>query len=300
MHRVCKSRCMATDAELTTAAECAARWAISPSTARRYLAHVDPVDRDPATGAMRYRRVDADAARAALPGRGARTDKRPSALDGEAVRRLLADETLPVRDRALWALLANPLMPVRVADALTVTVDDVSPDEKVALVSDSRGGRRVVPLTDRIAGLVQDVAKGKSAGARLFSDGAGRPMTRYSAGRAAGAAGVSLHDFPPHSLRSREELTAERVPVGDLRAGDVVYLGGVEVLGDGTLRGVGDVLVVRRVVRTGPGALADEAPRHRSVSVTAHVLDASGSDAQPLVGVGTAQVAIVARHHFAG
>ncbi|EGJ77713.1 hypothetical protein STTU_4924 [Streptomyces sp. Tu6071] len=82
--------------------------------------------------------------------------------------------------------------------------------------------------------------------------------------------------------------------------GDIIYLGGVEVLGDGTLRGFGDILAVHRVARTGPGVLAEEAATHRSVTVTANVLDASGAEAKPLVGIGSAQVAIVARRHLQG
>ncbi|WP_432091050.1 hypothetical protein [Streptomyces sp. NRRL F-5630] len=97
---------MATDNPLTTAAECATRWGISRSTARRYLAPVRHVDRDPATGAMRYRRADADAARAALPGQGARTDL-------GSITTVLTDELAPAVRQATTALVEmSPTSPV--------------------------------------------------------------------------------------------------------------------------------------------------------------------------------------------
>lgn len=57
-----------------TARECAARWGISPARARRILAPVAPAGRNLATGAMLYDREQANAARAAMPGQGKRTD----------------------------------------------------------------------------------------------------------------------------------------------------------------------------------------------------------------------------------
>jgi hypothetical protein len=57
-----------------TARECAARWGVSPARARRILAPLPPAGRDLATGAMLYDREMADAARAAMPGQGKRTD----------------------------------------------------------------------------------------------------------------------------------------------------------------------------------------------------------------------------------
>ncbi|MEU1908417.1 hypothetical protein [Streptomyces hygroscopicus] len=61
-----------------TARQCAANWGISPARARRILAPLTPVGRDVGTGAMLYDREAAEAARAAMPGQGARTDLRPS------------------------------------------------------------------------------------------------------------------------------------------------------------------------------------------------------------------------------
>ncbi|MEU7435673.1 hypothetical protein AB0B07_33270 [Streptomyces sioyaensis] len=57
-----------------TARQCADSWGISPARARRILAPLTPVDRDMATGAMLYDQEAADAARAAMPGQGHRSD----------------------------------------------------------------------------------------------------------------------------------------------------------------------------------------------------------------------------------
>ncbi|MFJ3699538.1 hypothetical protein ACIPW9_36350 [Streptomyces sp. NPDC090052] len=57
-----------------TAHECAANWGISPARARRILAPLTPTGRDLVTGAMLYDQETADAARAAMPGQGKRTD----------------------------------------------------------------------------------------------------------------------------------------------------------------------------------------------------------------------------------
>lgn len=57
-----------------TARQCAAEWGISPARARRILAPLTPTGRDITTGAMQYDKEDADAARAAMPGQGRRSD----------------------------------------------------------------------------------------------------------------------------------------------------------------------------------------------------------------------------------
>lgn len=61
-----------------TARQCAERWSVSPARARRILAPLAPTGRDLATGAMLYELDAADAARNAMPGQGARTDRRPA------------------------------------------------------------------------------------------------------------------------------------------------------------------------------------------------------------------------------
>lgn len=60
--------------DTVTARECAERWNVSPSLARRILAPLTPTGRHLTTGAMLYNRTDADNARDRRPGRGARTD----------------------------------------------------------------------------------------------------------------------------------------------------------------------------------------------------------------------------------
>lgn len=59
-----------------TARECATRWGISTARARRILAPLEPLGRDIATGAMLYDPNAAQAARDAMPGQGARTDRK--------------------------------------------------------------------------------------------------------------------------------------------------------------------------------------------------------------------------------
>lgn len=53
---------------------CAQQWGVSAAHARRILAQVEPVGQDPLTRAMLYDQAAARRARAAMPGRGARTD----------------------------------------------------------------------------------------------------------------------------------------------------------------------------------------------------------------------------------
>lgn len=60
-----------------TARQCAEAWGVSYARARRILAPLAPVGRDLATGAMLYDPTVAEAARAAMPGQGSRTDIQP-------------------------------------------------------------------------------------------------------------------------------------------------------------------------------------------------------------------------------
>ncbi|WP_432091460.1 hypothetical protein [Streptomyces sp. NRRL F-5630] len=57
-----------------TARQCADAWGISYGRARAVLAKVEPIGRDLATGAKLYDREATEAARAAMPGQGARSD----------------------------------------------------------------------------------------------------------------------------------------------------------------------------------------------------------------------------------
>ncbi|GGW95391.1 tyrosine-type recombinase/integrase [Streptomyces noursei] len=207
--------------ELTTAQDCAARWQVSESYARRVLAPVDPVDRDPATGAMRYRLDDAEAAHTRQPGRGRRLDLATDPMNRDDARRLTEDESLPATHRALWALMQSGM---RVGDALSLDVRDVDLNEKTAIVEVpvKEAEPKTFPLSDRALKLVRQAAGGRSAGPLLVDD-RGRPVSRYSANKfAQAAAGVSIHAFKPrpHTMESPWQVQAK-----DLQAGDTVRLG---------------------------------------------------------------------------
>ncbi|MFD9187912.1 tyrosine-type recombinase/integrase [Streptomyces phaeochromogenes] len=189
--------------ELTTARDCAARWGVSYDTARRVLAPLKHVDRDPETGAMRYDRVAADTARTDQPGRGRRLDLRVRSVRGEDARRLTEDESIPAAHRALWALMQSGM---RVGDALSLDVRDVDLEGEEAIVEiPVRGpGPETVPLSDCAAELARQVVAGRSEGP-LLVDEEGRPVSRYSAGKFAQAvAGVSIHAFRPRRRHSIE------------------------------------------------------------------------------------------------
>ncbi|QKW06949.1 site-specific integrase [Streptomyces sp. NA04227] len=123
--------------ELTTVRECAQRWGLSAAAARRVLAPVDAIDRDPDTGAMRYDRAAAEAARQCMPGKGHRTDLPQLEVSPEEYRRLIADESIPAAHRALWALMWESEL--RLAEALSLDVRDIDPEGKTATAEDIRG-----------------------------------------------------------------------------------------------------------------------------------------------------------------
>lgn len=208
--------------ELTTAQDCAARWEVSESYARRVLAPVDPVDRDPATGAMRYRLADAEAARTRQPGRGRRLDLATAPMSRDDARRLTENESLPATHRALWALMQSGL---RVGDALSLDVRDVGLGEKTAVVEVpvKEAEPQTFPLSDRAVELVRQAVDGRSSGP-LLVDERGRPVSRYNASKFAQAvAGVPIHAFKarPHTMES----PWQSVQAKDLQVGDIVRLG---------------------------------------------------------------------------
>ncbi|MFB6525272.1 hypothetical protein [Streptomyces sp. NPDC056399] len=209
--------------ELITAHDCAARWNISESYARRLLAPIGHVDRDPVTGAMRYRLTDADAAHANRPGRGRRLDLEPAILSREDAQKLISDESLPTTHRALWAMMRSG---VRLRDALSLDVRDVLPDESVAVVETpvkGRTGRIPVPLNADALELARRVIADRAEGPLLESK-KGRPLSRYMASRFAEAtAGVPVHAFmpAPHVYDS----TKEYVRAKDLVQGDTIQIG---------------------------------------------------------------------------
>ncbi|MEU6460365.1 tyrosine-type recombinase/integrase [Streptomyces sp. NPDC046976] len=185
--------------ELTTARECAALWGVSYDTARRILAPVEHVDRDPETGAMRYDRADAEAARASQPGRGRRVDLHGPFMSGEDAQRLTADESIPAVHRALWALVQSGM---GVSEALRLDLRDVDLQAGEVVVKSTRKRPRTVPLSEHAAELARQAMADRSEGP-LFVNEEGRPVTRYSAGKFAQAvAGAPIHAFKtrPHVM----------------------------------------------------------------------------------------------------
>lgn len=204
--------------DLTTARDCADRWGTSESYARRVLATVDHVDRDPDTGAKRYDRAEADAARGSLPGRGRRFDLHsPKVMSREDVERLTADDSIPPAHRALWALMQEG---VRVGDALSLDVRDVNIEDGAVQVDvPAKGpGPKRYPLSDEAAALAREAIADRTEGPLLANED-GRALTRYNVSRFAQAvAGVaSIHAFRPPPW--------ERVQAKALKVGDCVRVG---------------------------------------------------------------------------
>lgn len=195
--------------DLTTARDCADRWGTSESYARRILASVDHVDRDPETAAKRYDRAEADAARSRLPGRGRRLDLHsPEVLSREDVQRLTLDDSIPLAHRALWTLMHEG---VRVGDALSLDVRDINVEDRTVQVDVPVRGPRPqrYPLSDEAAALAREVIADRTEGP-LITNEDGRALTRYGASRFARAvAGVSIHAFRPRPRASELERSAE-------------------------------------------------------------------------------------------
>ena len=198
-HYVHKSMSMV----LTTAQDCAARWGVSESTARRILAPLAQVDRDPDTGAMRYDQDAADAARAEQPGRGQRSDLTTEAVSPADYQRLTIDDSIPVAHRALWTLLWEGGL--RFGDALSLDVRDVSPDgHRVAVdFPKSTSDDREILLSDAAADLTRAAMGGRSEGPLLTRGN--RPISRQEATRIARlVAGVGIHGFRTGGRQARK------------------------------------------------------------------------------------------------
>lgn len=117
-----------------------------------------------------------------------------SNLTRERVDELLADESVPVAHRALWALLWEG--EVRLGDALSLDVRDVEFGDGTARVEyPKRGAGPVsVPLGDRAAGLLRQAIGERADGPALQV--AGQPISRTSAARRAHEVGAgSIHAF---------------------------------------------------------------------------------------------------------
>ncbi|MGA5489577.1 tyrosine-type recombinase/integrase [Streptomyces pseudogriseolus] len=110
------------------------------------------------------------------------------------VDELLADETVPVAHRALWALLWEG--EVRLGDALSLDVRDIEFDAGTVRVEYPKRGTDPVsvPLGERAAELLQQTVDGRTDGPALQVEG--QPISRTSAARRAHAAGAgSIHAF---------------------------------------------------------------------------------------------------------
>ncbi|MEV3853016.1 site-specific integrase [Streptomyces sp. NPDC050095] len=203
--------------DLTTARECAERWGLNPASVRRVLAPLDPIDRDPVTGAMRYDRAAADAARDERPGRGYRADLAAETLAPEDFLRLTSDETIPAEHRALWALLWEGGL--RIGDALALDVRDVDPDEHKVNVDYPKSDKdeRTIPLSDQTAALAR-AAMGDRTEGPLFVNRKGAALSRESAARFANLAAPGIHAFRVggHEVRKGEKPPRIRFPAFQL------------------------------------------------------------------------------------
>ncbi|MFZ3595044.1 hypothetical protein [Streptomyces sp. BH104] len=190
--------------ELTSARDCAQRWGLSDASARRILASIAHVDRDPDTGAHRYRREDAEAARAAGPGQGHRTDlAQRTEITPDQYRALIADESVPVAHRALWAVLWES--DLRVAEVLELDVRDVTDDGKRAHATSAgshRSGPRTLPLPGTSTDLVRRAIDGRDSGPLLLNTRGGA-LNRSAAAWMAQKKGCSIHDFRAGGKRQR-------------------------------------------------------------------------------------------------
>lgn len=199
-----------------TARQAAARWGLRDATARRILANVDAASRDVDTGAKLYDEDAADAAYNSRPGRGTRNDLTAEVMPAEQVDRLLADDSIPVAHRALWALLRDGH--ARVGDILSMDVRDVDPDRGVAQLDHPKleTDPRLVPISDRTAKLVREAAADRDAGPLIAGDRE-RPVTREAAARFARAAtNASIHSF--RSQSKPVKVTRIQVKAEDVQA----------------------------------------------------------------------------------
>ncbi|WP_433856676.1 hypothetical protein [Streptomyces kronopolitis] len=194
--------------ELTTVRECAQRWGLSDAAARRILAPLASVDRHPDTGAKRYQRESADAARAAGPGQGHRTDLADRAeITVDEYRALIADETIPLVHRALFAMLWES--DLRVTEALDLDVRDVAEGEEAATTDGGRKtGPRTVPLPGVSAELVRRAIDGRDEGP-LLRNSRGGALNRSAASWIAHKEGYPLYGFRAGGKRFRALQSVE-------------------------------------------------------------------------------------------
>ncbi|MFI0914240.1 tyrosine-type recombinase/integrase [Streptomyces abikoensis] len=197
--------------ETTTARESAIRWGISEAAARRILAPLTPIDRDPITGAMRYNQGEADAARANRPGRGSRADLSAEAISTVRFQQLASDDAIPVTHRALWALLWEG--GVRVGSALSMDVRDVAIDDHVVVQEYPKldSDERIVPLSEQTASLLREAVGDRIDGPLIVNEN-GRPIGRDRAARASRTlANASIHAFRMGGQKARKSLRPPRI-----------------------------------------------------------------------------------------
>lgn len=118
----------------------------------------------------------------------------PEAVSEEQYQQLIADESTPLRHRALWALLWEGEL--RLGDLLSLDVRDVDMVARAAPVDFPKGERdpREVPFSEEAAGMLRELIGDRDAGP-LFATPTGSPMSKDDAAWVARRAGVSIHGF---------------------------------------------------------------------------------------------------------
>ncbi|MFI6854445.1 tyrosine-type recombinase/integrase [Streptomyces sp. NPDC050416] len=116
------------------------------------------------------------------------------AINEEDYRHLIADESIPLLHRALWALLREGEL--RLGDLLSLDVRDVDLAARTAPVDFPKRERepRTVPFSEQAAGMLRELIGDRDAGP-LFVSPAGSPLSKDDAVSVAQRAGVSIHGF---------------------------------------------------------------------------------------------------------
>jgi integrase len=126
----------------------------------------------------------------------------PEPVTPDRFRQLTADESIPLRHRALWALLWEGEL--RLNDLLSLDVRDVDFEALSAPVDFPKNERdpRTVPLSETTAGMLRELIGGREAGP-LFTTPTGSPLAKDDAAWVARRAGVSVHGFRLGGQRQR-------------------------------------------------------------------------------------------------
>ncbi|MET9813121.1 tyrosine-type recombinase/integrase [Streptomyces sp. NPDC006355] len=126
----------------------------------------------------------------------------PEPVTPDRFRQLVADESVPLRHRVLWALLREGNL--RLDDLLSLDVRDVDFEALSAPVDSPKGerGPRTAPLSEEVAGMLRELIGGREAGP-LFATPAGSALSKDDAVWVARRAGVSIHGFRLGGQRQR-------------------------------------------------------------------------------------------------